>query len=110
MGGPQRFFFLPLQGSDSQGSIIIEAGHYCGGNKKSFLKCVKSKRKTSNNIDLFLDEDGPSQIGMQTKQSHLNAFFTFAFNINDGLWDPWHPEMEDRDSRNGKLPANAELL
>ena len=75
-----------------------------GGIKLSFIKYLNSKSRTGETSSPLLDGDG-----LLTNRGMFNAFFAFVFNPDNGLWDPSCPELEDRESRNDKLPANTDL-
>ena len=58
----------------------------------------------------LLDGEGLLTDNDTGKAETFNAFFTSAFNVDDGLRDPGCPEREDHDGGNDKLPTDPERV
>lgn len=71
-------------------------------NKKGFFKYVISKRKTRENVDLLLNEEGDLITGDAEKLEILGAFFASVLTTRSAPWES--QTLEVRGLGNGRLP------
>ncbi|KAK4811155.1 hypothetical protein QYF61_019786 [Mycteria americana] len=80
-------------------------------NKKGFLKYVKSKRRSKENIGPILVEDGHLTNRDEEKAEAFNAFFDLVFNKMDRPWAARSSELEDHNCGNSDFPfVDAEIV
>ncbi|GAB0195083.1 mitochondrial enolase superfamily member 1 [Grus japonensis] len=73
-------------------------------NKKGFFKYINSKRRSKENIEPILVEDGHLTNRDEEKAEAFNAYFGSVFNNADRAWAALFTESEDHKCGNSDFP------
>lgn len=73
-------------------------------NKKGFIKCVNTKRRSKENIGLILRVNGHLKSEEEEKVEAVNDFFSSVFNSNRS-WATLASELEDHDWWSSDFPS-----